>query len=66
MFSYIITFIIYIKEQFYCMSNSISSFTLIGEQRHDQKEFVWTLHKSRDDWESKIKWPTNNDNNNNI
>ena len=26
-----------------------------GEQRHDQKEFVWTLHKSRDDWESKIK-----------
>jgi len=28
---------------------------MTGEQRHDQKEFVWTLHKSRDDWESKIK-----------
>ena len=39
---------------------------LLGDQRHDQKEFVWTLHKSRDDWESKIKWPNNNDNNNNI
>ena len=40
---------------------------VIGDQRHDQKEFVWTLHKSRDDWESKIKWPNNNnDDNNNI
>ena len=39
---------------------------VLGDQRHDQKEFVWTLHKSRDDWESKIKWPNNNDNNNNI
>ena len=42
-------------------------YLLLGDQRHDQKEFVWTLHKSRDDWESKIKWPNNNnDNNNNI
>ena len=46
---------------------SLWQFGTIGEQRHDQKEFVWTLHKSRDDWESKIKWPNNiNDKNNNI
>ena len=47
----------------FCDSESV--LYSVGEQRHDQKEFVWTLHKSRDDWESKIKWPNNNDNNNN-
>ena len=23
-----------------------------GSSRHDQREFVWTMHKSKDDWDT--------------
>ena len=26
-----------------------------GEQRHDQKEFVWTLFKNKEEWETSTK-----------
>ena len=29
---------------------------MTGEQRHDQKEFVWTLYKNKEDWETSTKW----------
>ena len=28
---------------------------MTGEQRHDQKEFVWTLYKNKEEWESSTK-----------
>jgi len=28
---------------------------MTGEQRHDQKEFVWTLYKNKEDWETSTK-----------
>ena len=28
---------------------------MTGEQRHDQKEFVWTLYKNKEDWENSTK-----------
>ena len=27
-----------------------------GTAKHDQREFVWTLHKTHDEWESSSKW----------
>ena len=27
-----------------------------GTKKHDQREFVWTLHKTFDEWESSSKW----------
>ena len=27
-----------------------------GVKKHDQREFVWTLHKTFDEWESSSKW----------
>ena len=29
---------------------------MTGEQRHDQKEFVWTLYKNKEEWENSTKW----------
>jgi hypothetical protein len=26
-----------------------------GDQRHDQRDFVWTLHKNKEDWENSTK-----------
>ena len=26
-----------------------------GHAKHDQREFVWTLHKAHDEWESSSK-----------
>ena len=28
---------------------------MTGEQRHDQKEFVWTMYKNKEEWESSTK-----------
>ena len=28
---------------------------MTGEQRHDQKEFVWTLYKNKEEWENSTK-----------
>ena len=28
---------------------------MTGEQRHDQKEFVWTMYKNKEEWESSSK-----------
>jgi len=28
---------------------------MTGEQRHDQKEFVWTLYKNKEEWETSTK-----------
>ena len=28
---------------------------ITGHKKHDQREFVWTLHKTHDEWESNSK-----------
>ena len=28
---------------------------MTGEQRHDQKEFVWTMYKNKEEWENSSK-----------
>ena len=28
---------------------------MTGEQRHDQKEFVWTMYKNKEEWENSTK-----------
>ena len=28
---------------------------MTGEQRHDQKEFVWTMYKNKEEWERSTK-----------
>jgi hypothetical protein len=33
---------------------------MTGEQRHDQKEFVWTMYKNKEEWENSTKWQTIN------
>ena len=28
---------------------------MTGEKRHDQKEFVWTMYKNKEEWENSTK-----------
>jgi len=28
---------------------------MTGDQRHDQKEFVWTMYKNKEEWENSTK-----------